>query len=65
MLLASDVAANGEAGATALVGDEPRTMCLQQSDCVYRYRRFNDKDFQFTNRFNSVYKLRLGVRFDF
>ena len=65
MLLVSDVLLNGEAGATALVGDEPRTMCLQQSDCVYRYRKFNGKVGQEVNRFNSVYKIRLGVRFDF
>jgi len=65
MVLASDVLLNGVDGATALVGDEPRTMCLQQSDCVYRYERFNDKSFQFTNRAKSVYNIRLGVRFDF
>ena len=65
MVLASDVALNGVDGATALAGDEPRTMCLQQSDCVYRYETFNDKSFQFINRSKSVYQLRLGVRFDF
>ena len=65
LVLASDVATNGIDGATALVDDAPRTNCLTQSDCVYRYTKFNDRTFDFTSRSNSVYKLRLGIRFDF
>ena len=65
LVLASDVAANGIDDATALVDDAPRTNCLTQSDCVYRYTKFNDRTFNFTSPRNSVYKLRLGIRFDF
>ncbi len=51
--------------APALEGDLPRTTCLSQGDCVYRYNDFRDRDFNFSNREKSVYKIRLGVRFEF
>jgi len=65
LVSAADVAANGVDGATALTGDSPRTTCLSQNDCVYRFNSFRDRTFSFTSRSNSVYKIRLGVRFDF
>ena len=65
LVSAADVAANGVDGATALTGDAPRTTCLSQSDCVYRFNSFRDRDFNFTNNQKSVYQIRLGVRFDF
>lgn len=65
LVLASDVALNGVDGATRLVGDAPRTSCLTQSDCVYRFTRFNDRTINFISRSRSVYQIRLGVRFDF
>lgn len=65
IVTAADVAANGVAGATALTGDAPRTNCLQQSDCVYRYNSFNGRDVDFPSSSRSVYEIRLGIRFDF
>lgn len=65
LVSAADVAANGVDGATALTGDTPRTTCLSQSDCVYRFNSFRDRQFDFTNRSQSVYEIRLGIRFDF
>ena len=65
LVSAADVAANGVDDASALRGDEPRTTCLSQSDCVYRYNSFRDRTFSFTSRSKSVYQIRLGIRFDF
>ncbi|MBL38680.1 MAG: hypothetical protein CMP07_09760 [Xanthomonadales bacterium] len=65
LVSAADVAANGIDGATALTGDAPRTTCLQASDCLYRYTDFDNDPTQFTNRANSVYEIRLTLRYDF
>ena len=65
LVLASDVAANGVDDADALTGDDPRTNCVSQGDCLYRFNSFRARDTDFTNRRKSVYKLRLGFRFDF
>ena len=65
LVLASDVALNGVDGATKLLGNDPRTMCLSQSDCVYRFNGWDDNDINDVSRSGSVYQIRLGVRFDF
>ncbi len=65
LVSAADVAANGIDGATALTGDAPRTTCLQASDCLYRYTDFDNDPTQFTSRPNSVYEIRLTLRYDF
>ena len=65
LVLASDVAANGIDGATALTLDNPRHNCVMQSDCLYRYTKFNNRAISEISRSKSVYQIRLGVRFDF
>ena len=65
LITAADLAANGVDGASALRGDDPRTNCLQATDCVYRYRDFDADPVEFTNRPASVYELRLTLRYDF
>jgi len=65
LVSAADVAANGIDGAAALTGDAPRTTCLQASDCLYRYNDFDDDPTAFTSRSNSVYEIRLTLRYDF
>ena len=65
LVSAADVAANGIDGASALTGDAPRTTCLQASDCLYRYTDFDDDPTAFTSRSNSVYEIRLTLRYDF
>lgn len=65
LVSAADVAANGVDGATALTGDAPRTTCLQASDCLFRYTDFDNDPTQFTSRPNSVYEIRLTLRYDF
>ena len=65
LVSAADVAANGIDGASALTGDAPRTTCLQASDCLYRYNDFDDDPTSFTSRSNSVYEIRLTLRYDF
>ncbi|GAB4167728.1 MAG: TonB-dependent receptor [Wenzhouxiangellaceae bacterium] len=62
---AADVAANGVDGATALTGDAPRTTCLQQGDCLFRYRDFDNDPTEFHSLPNSVYEIRLTLRYDF
>ena len=64
MILASDAAVDVDA-APALIGDAPREQCRSQSDCVYRFNDFNVNDTNRTDRSNSVYQIRLGIRFDF
>lgn len=65
LVSAADVAENGVDGATALTGDAPRTTCLQASDCLFRYKDFDDDPTVFTDRANSVYEIRLTLRYDF
>jgi len=65
LVSAADVAANGIDGATALRGDAPRTTCLQASDCLYRYNDFDNDPTSFTSFPNSVYEIRLTLRYDF
>lgn len=65
LVTVADVAANGVDGASALFGDAPRLACQSQSDCVYRFNSFRDREFTFTNRRKSVYRIRLAVRFEF
>jgi len=65
LVSAADVAANGIDGATALEGDAPRTTCLSASDCLYRFNEFDDSRTQFVDRDDSVYEIRLTLRYDF
>ena len=62
---ADDVAANGIDDATALTGDAPRQACRSESDCVFRFNSFRDQDTSFTVPEDSVYRLRLTLRYDF
>jgi len=62
---AADVAANGIDGATALTGDAPRTNCLSASDCLFRFNEFDGDPTVFTDREESVYEIRLTLRYDF
>jgi len=65
LVSAADVAANGIDGATALEGDAPRTTCVQQDDCLFRYNSFRDIDTTRTVPSQSVYRMRLTLRYDF
>ena len=65
LVSAADVAENGIDGATALTGDAPRTTCQQASDCVFRFNEFDDDPTVFTDREESVYEIRLTLRYDF
>jgi outer membrane receptor for ferrienterochelin and colicin len=66
LISAADLAANGIDGATALTGDEPRTTCLTSADCVYRFDNFNDSRANPNpDETNSVYTIRVGLRYEF
>jgi len=67
LVTAADVAANGVDGATALEGDEPRTVCGNAGDCLYRYTSFNDfrADTGDPSFGRSVYAIRVGLRYEF
>ena len=60
-----DVLANGADDARALTGDAPRTACVTQDSCVYRFRDFDADNASFSSASRSVYQIRLGLRFDF
>lgn len=61
----ADVNANGIENATALTGDAPRTTCLSEGDCIYRYNTFRDQNTEFLSSSQSVYQIRLTLRYDF
>lgn len=65
LVSAADVAANGVDGATALLGDAPRTACITAGSCLYRYNSFNDRDISNISASRSVYRIRFGIRIDF
>ena len=62
---AADVAALGVDGAPALTGDAPRTACRTRTDCVYRFNTFDAEPRMIASRSRSVYRIRLGLRFEF
>ena len=65
LVSAADVAEFGIDDAPALEGDAPRTTCLSESDCLYRYTDFDDDAIDFVDRNRSVYEVRLTLRYDF
>ncbi|MCY4012351.1 MAG: carboxypeptidase regulatory-like domain-containing protein [Gammaproteobacteria bacterium] len=64
LVSAADVAALGVDGAPALTGNAPRTACRQPRDCVFRYNRFRAIAAEFPSAARSVYRIRLGFRFE-
>ncbi len=65
LVAAADVQANGVDAATALTGDAARTTCLSVGDCVYRFNEFNPRPRSVQDFDESVYRIRVGVRYDF
>jgi len=65
LVSAADVAANGVDGATALTGDSARTTCMAASDCVFRYNTFFDRDTSVGSNSASVWRARIGIRYEF
>ena len=65
LVSAADVAANGVDGASALTGDLPRTTCLAEGDCVYRFTDFTGQSTSFQSGPRSTYEIRLTLRYDF
>ncbi len=64
LVSAADVATLGVDGAPALTGDTPRTTCRGPGDCVYRYNQFRAIASEFPSAARSVYRIRLGLRFE-
>ncbi|MAP48961.1 MAG: hypothetical protein CMH90_05715 [Oceanicaulis sp.] len=67
LVSATDVALNGVDGATALRGDDIRTTCTTAASCVYRYNDFRaaGRDINELDRNDSVYEIRIGLRYEF
>ncbi|MBR9825185.1 MAG: TonB-dependent receptor [Alphaproteobacteria bacterium] len=65
LVSAADVAAVGIDAATALTGDAPRTTCQTAGDCVYRFNDFNGRDINTLDSSDSVYQIRMGIRYEF
>ncbi len=65
LVSAADVANLGVAGAPALTGDAGRTTCTSQSACLYRYNSFRDLTTGSRNNAASVWKARIGIRYEF
>lgn len=64
LVSAADVAANGVDAAMALHGNDPATTCTTQSACLYRFNSFSPDPISFQNVSNSVYKIRIGLRYE-
>lgn len=62
---ASDVAVNGVDGATALTGDAMRTTCVSAGSCLYRYNEFDQDRIDTVDTFDSLYQIRIGLRYEF
>ncbi|PHR59970.1 MAG: hypothetical protein COA43_08360 [Robiginitomaculum sp.] len=65
IVTAVDVAANGVDGATSLSGDAYRTECTTQASCVYRYNRFRPDTINNLDIDDSLYKVKIGIRYEF
>ncbi len=65
LISVEDLETFGVDDAPRLSGDAPRTTCVTQSSCVYRFTDFDDDSFNFRSGFRSVYRIRLGVKFEF
>jgi len=65
LVSAADVAEFGIDDAPALRGDDPRTTCLQASDCLYRFTDFDNDPVDFASASRSIYEIRLTLRYDF
>lgn len=65
LVSAADVALNGVDAATALRGDDIRTTCQAAGDCVYRYNDYVGRDVNTVATFDSLYQIRVGLRFEF
>ncbi len=61
----ADVLQNGIAGATALTLDSARTTCVTADACQYRYNSFNGRSTGTRNNGASVWKARIGIRYEF
>ncbi len=65
LISVEDLNANGVEGARSLRRDDPRTTCVQETDCVYRYYDFDADRTSYTSASRSVYEIRLGFRVEF
>ncbi|MFN7054391.1 TonB-dependent receptor domain-containing protein [Hyphomonas sp.] len=61
----SDVQNVGIAAAPALTLDSARTACTTQDSCVYRYNSFSNQNVGSRNNAASVWKARIGIRYEF
>lgn len=61
----SDVALNGAGGATALSGNQPAEICVEANTCQYRYNSFDFDPTAFEDPAGSVYRIRIGLRYEF
>jgi len=64
LVSAADVEANGVDGATSL-GSDPAGACASAGDCIYRYNTFTERGTTFPDLDDSVYQIRVGIRYDF
>lgn len=65
LVSADDVEVNGIDGATALTGNDPATVCQSAGDCIYRYNTFTENPLNLADQQDSLYRIRVGIRYDF
>lgn len=65
LVSAADVASLGVDAAPALTGNAPATTCVNQGDCVYRFKSFDKQPSGYASLASSVYKIRIGLRYEF
>jgi hypothetical protein len=64
LVSAADVTALGVDAAPALVGDAPRTTCTTEASCLYRFNSFRNVSTGAADDADSVYRVRLGIRYE-
>ncbi|MBI1393819.1 MAG: TonB-dependent receptor plug domain-containing protein [Alphaproteobacteria bacterium] len=65
LVSAADVAALGVDAAPALTGNAPATTCATAGSCVYRYNAFSPRQVSIKDPDQSVYRIRVGIQYDF
>lgn len=64
LIRASD-ASNPNAAGIGLTGDQARTICTTEDACVYRYNTFTNGETSPQSTGSSVYRIRIGLRYEF
>jgi len=64
-IVGADLVSAANPAGPALTGDAARTACATQGACVYRYNTFFNRSIDTASNPQSVYRIRIGLRYEF